>query len=160
MTAPTTTRGALGAALGAWVRPAVGTVAMLVPLAVAQLVTGLMFCAAPLAASAALAAATPNAPAARPASIAIGHAVCAATGLAVATTFGHGTVAAVVAVLPAVALSTALGRSHAPAIASAALVGASGSWRVAVALVAGGLALAAIHAVGIRLQAGKSASQP
>jgi CBS-domain-containing membrane protein len=169
MTAPATARRGLGArvgtrlgsALGArggpWLGPALGAVVLLAPLAVTQAVTGVLFCTPPLAASAALVAATPAAPAARPLSIAASHIVSAATGLGIAALLGHGLPAAVVAVPPAVALLAVLGRSHVPAVASAALVGAAGSWRLAVGVAAGAVLLALIHGAVNALRTGRAA---
>ncbi|WP_425547879.1 HPP family protein, partial [Actinocorallia longicatena] len=66
------------------VRPVVTAVLLLAPLAVAQGVGGEPYLAPPLAASAALIAATPAAPAARPGAVGFGHAVSVAAGLLVA----------------------------------------------------------------------------
>ncbi|WP_192809530.1 HPP family protein [Actinomadura rudentiformis] len=136
-------------------RPAWLTLLLLAPLAVVQAVAGEPLLAPPLAASAALVAATPAAPAARPQTVLFGHLVSVTAGFAVALALGPGPVAATAAAGLGVAAMVAAGRFHAPAVASAVLVGAVGEWVPAVALLGGALVivgLAALPRLGRRSQ--------
>ncbi|MFC9993588.1 HPP family protein [Nocardia sp. NPDC127526] len=121
--------------------PAVTAVVLLAPLALAQGIADGLFFAPPLAASAAVLAATPGLPAAKPATVIAGHAVSVTAGLAAALLAGPGVLAALLGVGVAIAAMAGLGRMHAPAVASAGLVGAAGSAVGAAALLAGAIAL-------------------
>ena len=123
-------------------RPAGLTLLMLVPLAVVQAVVDQPLLAPPLAASAALVAMTPNAPAARPLTLAAGHVLSVAAGFAAVLVLGSGPMAATIAAGLAVAAMALAGRFHAPAVASAVLVGATGAPVAALALLAGALTIA------------------
>lgn len=128
-------------------RPAGLTLLMLVPLAVVQAVADQPLLAPPLAASAALVAMTPNAPAARPVTVVAGHVLSVAAGFATALVLGSGPMAATIAAGLAVAAMALAGRFHAPAVASAVLVGATAALVPALALLAGALAIALFGAM-------------
>ncbi|MFI6321988.1 HPP family protein [Nonomuraea sp. NPDC050556] len=93
--------------------------------------------APPIAASAALVAVAPGTPAARPWTVLLSHLMAVAAALATAFVIGPGPVAATVAAGLSVAAMVATGRFHAPAAASAVLIGATGAWIPALALLAG-----------------------
>ncbi|GAB4583128.1 HPP family protein [Nocardia sp. IFM 10818] len=121
--------------------PALTAVVLLAPLALAQGIAGDPYFAPPLAASAAVLAATPGPPAAKPVTVLAGHAVSVTAGLVAALLTGPGALAALLGVGVATAAMAGLGRLHAPAVASAGLVGAAGSPVGAAALLAGAIAL-------------------
>ncbi|MCU1646274.1 MAG: hypothetical protein JWN03_6549 [Nocardia sp.] len=139
-------------------QPVAITALLLIPLAVAQAVSHQPFFAPPLAATAALVAATPAAPAARWSTVVIGHVVSVAAGLVMAVLLGNGTTAALIAAIVAVAVMGGLGRLHAPAVASAAVMGAVGSWHGAAALLAGTVALVIIQQGLVIAQQARTAS--
>ncbi|MEV6773952.1 HPP family protein [Nocardia sp. NPDC051030] len=125
--------------------PVLTTLLLLAPLAVVQALTHDPFFAPPLAASAAVLAATPALPAAKPWTLLIGHGVSVAAGVLAELALGPGVLAAFVAIGVATAVMVASGRMHAPAVASAGVIGAVGSLSGAGALLVGAVVLVLLN---------------